>query len=99
MVSEEGWGMEALSRGSGWGGAPAPIDILRWPENVPLEGVRFCAAHHPAHQGVIPTGGGCFGEILHLVPFQEIYRGSPGVRDHPPARQAGGAGDSKPDSV
>ena len=99
MVSREGGGMDALGRGTGRGGAPAPAYSLRWPEIFPPEGVGFRPERHSAHQGGIPTGVGGLGEILPPGPFQWRHSRIPFARDHPPGSQAGGDGNSKPDFV
>ena len=91
--------MDRLGRGFGWGGAPAPTDILCFTEKVPPSGVVFCPDHHPTHQGSVPPGGGGTRKFLPPIPLQEIHRRSLDVRYHLPVSQAGGDGDPKPDSV
>ena len=91
----EGWTPRGVVRG----GAPAPTDILRWPENfIPVE-VGFLPARYRAHRGSIPPGGRGFGEILPPGTFQGRHRRSNIMRYYPPASQAGRSGDSKPNSI
>ena len=91
--------MDAFGKGVGRGGAPEPADILRWPPKVSPSGVVYCPACHPSHCGGIPPSRGGFVEIFHPGPFQGRHHRSLISIYHPPARQAGRSGYSKPESV
>ena len=66
MDSVDGYDMERLGRGVVWYGAPAPAEILFYPEKIPPSGVVYFPERHLAHKIGGPPGGG--GPIKSLLP-------------------------------
>ena len=74
----------------------APAVFLRRTAKVPPAGVGFREEGDPSSRGIIwPSGGGSKGYLCASVVWRPAV-GSAGARGHPPARQAGGTGPSRP---